>query len=416
MKNQKIIIISESIDVNDGSSCTKCNVGLIENLKECGFEVTVFHYTRKNIILSGIDCYEIKEKKLNLVYLLSRIQRILSRRFNIHLNKFLENIFGFSFTFFNDVNSIKSIISKVVGLKPDLVVTLSKGTSFRPHYALLSFPILHQKWLANIHDPFPFHFNPRPYNWVEPGYKKKELFFSSLSEKAQYSSFPSKLLKEWMGSYFPNFLNTGIILPHQNSDYNLQNNELPNYFESSKFNLLHAGNLLKQRSPVGLIEGFLLFLKKNPLAITNSKLILIGPADFHNEILTEYSKNNSELYIHNGYVPFDLVYNLQKNVSVNIILESKAEISPFLPGKFPHCIEANKIILSLSPFYSETKRLLGVNYEYWSEVDDVPKIASLIGRLYDQWLIDPQNILLNRPDLLDYLSPNNLKATIETIV
>ena len=416
MKNKKIVIISESIDINDGSSCTKCNVGLIENLKKCGFEIIVFHYTRRKINLRDIECHEIKESKVNLLYVLSRIQRIIARRYNIHLNKFLENIFGFSFTFYNDVNSIKLIISKVIILKPDLIITLSKGTSFRPHYALLSFPEVHLKWLANIHDPFPFHFNPRPYNWVEPGYAIKESFFLTLSEKAKYTSFPSQLLKEWMGSYFPNFLNTGIIVPHQNNDYQIQNNDLPVYFENAKFNLLHAGNLLPQRSPEGLIEGFKLFLKNVPEAKNDARLLLLGPAGSHVILLSTYKINFPELFVFNGSVAFDEIYNLQKNVSVNIILEAKSEISPFLPGKFPHCVEANKIILSLAPYYSETKRLLGDDYEYWAEVDDVNKIASLIEKLYNQWLIDPEKILLNRPDLLEYLSPNNLKKTIETIV
>ena len=62
------------------------------------------------------------------------------------------------------------------------------------------------------------------------------------------------------------------------------------------------------------------------------------------------------------------------------------------------------------------KKLLEDNYEYWSEVDDVNKIASLIEKIYNQWLIDPQKILLNRPDLLEYISPTYLKNIIGTIV
>jgi hypothetical protein len=78
-------------------------------------------------------------------------------------------------------------------------------------------------------------------------------------------------------------------------------------------------------------------------------------------------------------IPFDTVYLLQQSVSVNVVLESKSEISPFLPAKFPHCVAANTAILSLAPYYSETKRLLGPDYAYWSEVDDVSRIAALLG-------------------------------------
>ncbi|PWA04043.1 glycosyltransferase family protein [Flavobacterium psychrotolerans] len=415
MTPTKIAIIAESIDVND-SSCTKCNVALIVNLKECGFDLMVYHYTRKKIALKNIDCRPIKEIKFSLNYLLSRTQRKLHSYFNIYLHTFFESVFGFSFTFFNDVNSIKLIIKEVKDYNPDYILTLSKGTSFRPHYALLSFPELHEKWIANIHDPFPAHLSPRPFTWVEPGYNKKEKFFKELSEKAKYSSFPSQLLKEWMGSYFPNFLKTGVIIPHQNAEYEFENTALPSYLDVSKFNLLHAGNLLQQRSPVGLIEGFRLFLNQNPEARTDSKLILLGPAPFHSQILEEYKRNNPELYIHIGNVSFDVVYHLQKNVSINIILESKSEISPFLPGKFPHCVEANKTILSLAPYYSETKRLLGDQYPYWSEADDKNKIAHIIEKAYQLWKQNPDHLLLNRGDLQEYLSVSYLKKVIDDLV
>jgi hypothetical protein len=409
----KILVVVDSINIED-SSGSKCNVAIINNLVEAGFEVLVYHYTLRKIELKGVSCFAIPEIKFSYLYLLSRAQRVLSRHTNINLAPFLERLFGFSFTFFNDTNSIVKALKKM-SFKPGLVITLSKGGSFRPHYSVLKLPELHNRWMAYVHDPFPFHFYPRPFNWVEPSYKRKEEFFLKVSEKAKYSSFPSLLLKEWMGSYFPNFLKTGVVIPHQNANYEIINTNFPSYFDKSKFNLLHAGNLLKQRSPKGLIEGFNLFLSKNPEAKKDSKLILLGNASSHTDLLEGYNKNCPEIYIHNGNVPFDIVYNLQKNTSVNIILESKSEISPFLPGKFPHCIEANKVILSLSPYYSETRRLLGDNYPYWSEVDNVEQIAIIIEKLYQLWKEDPNNLFLNRVDLEEYLSVSNLKNIINQL-
>jgi hypothetical protein len=219
-----------------------------------------------------------------------------------------------------------------------------------------------------------------------------------------------------MGSYFPDFLKTGIVIPHQNAKYAIQNPDFPSYFDRKKFNLLHAGNLLKQRSPKGLIEGFQLFLQKNPSAKSDARLLLLGPADYHTKILEEFDKSIPEIYIYNGNVAFDTIYNIQKNTAVNIILESKAEISPFLPAKFAHCVEADKTILLLSPFYSETKRLLGNDYPYWSEADDTEKIAALIADLFKEWKSNPESFRLNRPDLLEYLSKSSLKKTIDGLI
>ena len=406
---RNIIIISESIDI-ENSSASKVNVALILNLKKLGYQVKVLHYTRKNIELGhGIQCISITEIKLSINYLLSRTQRIFQRFTKINISKSLEHIFGHSFTFFNDSKSIVKAINKYY-TNEDLIITLSKGASFRPHYAMLSVPNLHNKWIAYIHDPYPFHYYPRPYNWVESGYRFKEVFFRKVSEKAKFSVFPSLLLKEWMSSYFPEFLKTGIVIPHQNLNINKESISLPNYIDKSKFNILHAGNLMKQRSPEGLIKGYKLFLKNKPEAEFNSKLIFLGNANYYKDYLNkEISKN---LYWSNGNVPFKEVDIVQKNVSVNVILESKSEISPFLPGKFPHCVSSNKPILLLSPYYSETKRLLGEDYKFISEVDNVELIYKLIDKLYENWKQN-EYTELNRLDLERYLSLEYLGECIK---
>jgi hypothetical protein len=409
----KILVVVDSINIED-SSGSKANVALINNLVEAGFEVLVYHYTLKDIQLQGASCFAIPEIKYSHLYFLSRIQRILARKFEINAAPFLEQLFGFSFTFFNDTRSIVKALKKL-SFNPDLVLTLSKGGSFRPHYAVLKLSQLHDKWMAYVHDPYPFHFYPRPYNWVEPSYKFKEAFFIKVAEKAKYSGFPSQLLLEWMGGYFPDFMKTGVLIPHQNSKYKIQNTVFPSYFDSSKFNLLHAGNLINTRSPKGLIEGLKLFFERNPGAKKEVKLLLIGSCSGYSEMVSEYQKEIPELFVHDGIIPFDVVYNMQQNATVNIIMEAKSEISPFLPAKFPHCVSANKKILSLAPYLSEVKRLLGVDYEYWSEVDDANKVAKLIEQLYNLWKENPSNLLLNRVDLQEYLSVEYLKKTINSL-
>lgn len=406
-----VLVIVESINVND-SSGSKVNVALIKNLAALNYAVTVLHYTRKNIELGdNIKSISIQERKLSVTYLLSRVQRVVSRLFKINMSVFLENIFGHSFTFFNDSKSISKAIKKYYS-NEDLILTLSKGASFRPHHAMLRFPNLHNKWMAYVHDPYPFHYYPRPYNWVEKGYKYKESFFRKVSEKAQYSAFPSLLLKEWMGSYFPNFLSTGIVIPHQGVEIE-SNKSLPDYFNPNKFTLLHAGNLMSKRDPRGLIAGYKVFLEKHPEARSTSNLLLLGPASYHQEFLEE--QLNENVFWSRGSVPFDEVYTIQKNVNVNIILEAKSEISPFLPAKFTHCVKANKPILLLGPFYSETKRLLKDNYPYIAEIDDVELIAKLIEKLYAEWKENPEKLQLNRADLNTYLSIDYLANTLAPV-
>ena len=187
----KILVVVDSINIED-SSGSKANVALIHNLSEAGFEVLVHHYTRKDIKLQNIKTFNVPEIRFSFNYFLSRTQQVISRNLKVNLTPFFEKKMGFSLTFFNDTKSIAKSLKKE-SFQPDLVLTLSKGASFRSHYAVLKLPHLHDKWVAYVHDPFPFHFYPRPYNWVEPSYEKKEAFFREVSEKAKYSAFPSQL-------------------------------------------------------------------------------------------------------------------------------------------------------------------------------------------------------------------------------
>lgn len=410
----RILILCESIDIDD-SSATKGRVALIKNLKQCGYKLKVYHYTRKNIFLEDIECIAIKEQKANIYYILSKLQIFIRRIFKINISTYFEKKFGFSFSFFNDVNSIVNTLEKEADFNPDWVLTLSKAASFRTHKALLKLPKWHSKWLAYIHDPYPMHFYPRPYNWVAPGYYQQQEFFRAVSKKAAHSVFPSKLLMDWMGSYYPDFLERGIVIPHQITESLEIIKNTPDYFKKNKFTILHAGSLMKPRSPKGLIEGFQKFLENNIDAKANAQLLILGKKEYFENYLNAKKNELIQLYLSSGYVAFNEVQYIQNHASVNVILEAKSEISPFLPGKFPHCIKANKPILYLGPKQSETLRLLGKDYPFSSEIDDTDNIAKHIEQLYCNWKTKGESQYLNRPDLVTYLSKDNLKHIIYQI-
>jgi len=413
---KKILVVVESIDMED-SSGSKANVALIQNLHKAGFEVMVYHYTRKEIQLPGITCMAIKEKRWSGLFFLSRMERYIRSFLKLSLSKPLEKVFGFSFTLFNDRNSIVAALQEMEGFKPDLVLTLSKGGSFRPHHALLKMPEIHKKWMAYIHDPYPMHFYPKPYTWTEAGARQKEEFMKEVALKAKITAFPSKLLMEWMGSHFAPYQTKGVVIPHQVEHENIEevNEELLGYFNRQNFNLVHAGNLLWGRDPSGLILGFQEFLKANRSAKKDARLIFLGGANHYSSELSEYERDIPQFKVSPDYLPFKMVQTIQKRSSVNIILEAKSTISPFLPGKFPHCISANRLILHLGPYKSESKRLLGESYKYWAEIDDVSRISEIITGLYEQWKRKPESMVLDRQDLEEYLSIPHLKEVMDGV-
>lgn len=410
---KKILVVVESIDVDD-SSGSKANISFIKNLHKAGFELQVYHYTRKNIQLGKIPCHSIKEKRRSFLFFLSRIERYLRNWWNIKLYKPIEQIFGFSFTLFNDRDSIIAGLNNIKNFEPDIVLTLSKGASFRPHHALLKIPKWHNKWMAYIHDPYPFAYYPRPYDYVEPGHQQKRNFFLNVAAKAKYIAYPSKLLAEWMESYYKLLDGKGIIIPHQIDEEYSSYSTLPDFFNPAKFNILHAGTLLWGRDPMGLIKGFLKFVEECPKVQEDARLLFIGGKNHYSKELEEISRQYSGIYISEDYISFDTTQLIQKNVSVNVILEANGTLSPFLPGKFPHCVQANKPILLLGPFYSESKRLLGVNYPYHAEIHENSKIALILEELYENWQ-KKSEIEVLRVDLKNYLSVQHLKEIFEKI-
>jgi hypothetical protein len=164
-----------------------------------------------------------------------------------------------------------------------------------------------------------------------------------------------------------------------------------------------------------LILGFQEFLKENPGAKKDARLIFLGGVNHYSLELSEYERDILQFKVSPDYLPFKMVQSIQKRSSANIILEAKSKISPFLPGKFPHCVSANRLILHLGPYKSESKRLLGESYEYWAEIDDVRGISEIITKLYDQWKRKPESMILNRPDLEEYLSIPHLKKVIDGV-
>ena len=413
---KNILVVVESLLVEE-SSGAKANLALIRNLRKAGFNLRVFHYSKKKVLIDGIQSIMIDESRTSLLFFLSRFERYLRKTFNFKLNKLIDQVFGFSFTLFNDRNSIVKSLNRIEDFNPDLVLTLSQGASFRPHHALLRIPKWHHKWVAYIHDPYPMHSYPRPYDWVEPGHQKKRKFFLRVTEKAEFAAFPSKLLEEWMAGYYPSLKGKSVVIPHQINEFSeLLEKEIPKWFNPDKFNLLHAGTLLGARNPTILIEAFEDFIKEEETAGEESTLIFLGPKSEYNKRLEVKQKLlKSQLFYSEDSVHSRVVFQMMKKVSVNLILESKGPISPFLPGKFPVCIQAGKPILLLGPVVSESRRLLGKDYSWWSEIDDRERIKKIISQLYLNWK-NGKDQYFSRPDLIEYLGENRLKISLNELL
>ena len=142
---------------------------------------------------------------------------------------------------------------------------------------------------------------------------------------------------------------------------------------------------MNARNPISLVRAFKRFLDEIPDAGDHSQLLFLGKESKYTEEFRMVKQELPQFYSSDSYIPFQTVLAIQKEAAVNVILEAKGAISPFLPGKFPHCIQAEKPIFLLGSYYSECRRLLGKEYPWWSEIDDEERILGHLHKLYSIW-------------------------------
>lgn len=398
-----ILVLADTLDI-EKSSGAKGRIALILGFLEAGYNLKVLHYSRKEIQITGVATVSIPEQRNNLSYFKAKSQLLIQRLTGRNINSWVEARKGFSYTHDYDVLSIKKALNKENPEHFDYVLALSYASSFRAHKAVLQSKTWHSKFLAYIHDPYPMHSYPRPYDWVEPGHSFKRAFFVHLFDAAKHAIYPSKMLSEWMESYYPQAKEKAIIIPHLiRKDLN-DTGDYPPYFDSTLFNVLHAGSLMSARNPMSLVRAFEQFLSQNLEAQEQARLVMVvGGSVFHNE-MSSIATRLPQLILSNKQEDFQTTYNMQQQAAVNVVLEAKGPASPFLPGKVPHCVAANKPLLLLGPYYSETRNVLGMDYPYWSEIDDTQKISQLLEQLFKEWQEHAGNSQLNNPQVTAYLS------------
>lgn len=413
-KNLNILIIADTLDV-DASSGAKASMGIVQSLVQCGYRLKVLHYSRKSLQIDYAHCIRIPEKRKSIYYLLSKLFIVLNRYAKISLKPFIEKVRGFSFNHTFDVNSIKKAIEKENPDNYDWIFALSYAGSFRAHKAIVALPQWHSKFIAYVHDPYPQASYPRPYDWVEPGHQEKRNFFIKVCKSAEHLMYPSLLLAEWMESYYHAAQEKRIIIPHQFSQDKPLKEHLPSFMALDKFSVLHAGSLMRARNPKALCQAFTQLCDELPNFEQKAQLLFVGHFSSFHSYLEEISNRYKAVYVHPDYLPFKSVLPMQYAASVNVVLEAKAPYSPFLPGKVPHCIVANKPLLLLGPPHSETRRLLGeTEYPYWAENDNVCAIKNLLSTLFS--LYEEGQSFKYDHEIISYFKPDRFRIELEKLL
>ena len=301
----------------------------------------------------------------------------------------------------------------------DLVISRTiAGSLASPKAGLKERKLLNGKWLVNFNDPVPITMMPYPYFKGKVQFprltRNDEQLVQRIVAAADFISSPSELLTRHILDFTKENRKPSVTLPHIYVDAEVSDKET--FLNPEKFNIVHAGSLLKERNPQYLLEAYNRFLTEYPEVIKDVVLTFFG--NIHSSHLERFEnlKYPENVFLFNKRIPHDEALAVLKNSDVLIILEAISDFSPFMPGKLAEYIGMNRVIWSLSPENSETRRILGHEYPFQNEADDVEGMVASLREMYALWLNKGDQMGLNRDDLTHYISDQHVSESMVELV
>lgn len=409
-----ILVVAECIN-KDATSEGICTSNFLNSIDSKFFQVDCLYFqlvqheiNHPSHIRSNINLIKIKNTFLDRAI---QWARVIRNRLNKH--------FGYDLLRNRRSSRIKKALKNILLEKDyDLIFVRTVANSIASHQAILDLAkqTTLPPWLVNFNDPVPLSMMPYPYNKNQSTFtskiKKDEALVRQTIQFASGITSPSVLLtKKFLNFYglkkrkeevfaFPH-----VYFPIAEFDYSLPLN-------SNKLNLVHAGSLMKERRPEYLLKALQAIAQKDELFRKQVELVFLG--NIHPDHLRLFSEFPFPEMIRliNRRVPHTQTMGLLKRADVLIILEAISDESPFMPAKLAEYIGLDRLIWSLSPDASETRRILGESHPLQSRADDLGRLNSQWEWIFLKWKRH-ESFSLNRPDLTHYTSPDHVNKELK---
>lgn len=413
----KILVIAECIN-KDATSEGICTSNFLNALDTQVFKTDCLYYQLVQHELKSTKHIQptIRLIKIEntLVDHLIQWARILRNRLNKH--------FGYDLLRNRRSFKIKSELKKVLlNESYDLIFVRTVANSIASHQAILelSKDMKLPPWIVNFNDPVPSSMMPYPYNQNQNTFKKKlkndENLVRNIIQSANGITSPSVLLtKRFLAFYkLTKARNEVFDFPHVYHPIVEFDFSLP--VDQEKLTLVHAGSLMKERNPRFLINALENVSQRNEAFRRQVKMIFLGNIHSdHLPILSDYPYSDM-IQLINRRVPHGKTMGLIKRAQVLIILEAISDESPFMPAKLAEYIGLNRMIWSLSPEASETRRILGKSHYLQSRTDDQSRLESQLEWIFANWK-NEKSFDLNRADLAHYVSSDHVNEELQKAI
>ncbi len=303
---------------------------------------------------------------------------------------------GYNANVWQEVARWRAVLGDVVRTEqPDLLYVRGAGLGFEPHLALLQgrAPL---PWIAHYHDPFPLSLYPEPYRKRQPLIsRRQEALHYEIIRQAGALTFPSQRLLEWVlrGSLARHRAKAyavphlAMALPGDGPPQTEAEPPEQCRLASHNFNVVHVGNLLAERQPWGLLEGFLQFIGEDTRRKQFARLVFVGgahPAHTNAERWQAIAAHPNIQNL-NQRVSYAQSLDLLNAAAVAVLLEANAPESPFFPAKLADYLWLDKPILALSPKASVTADLLGADYPLLVSPEDSAGVKRALETAWEKW-------------------------------
>lgn len=233
-------------------------------------------------------------------------------------------------------------------------------------------------WIANWSDPMPPTKAPPPYGRGPHSSAKGMRWFLQVARTADWHTFPSTRLMQYVQTYLPIGTNASVI-PHvalRRVTQGCQNREV--------FTLCHAGDLTG-RNPETFLEGVRLFVSSGHSRV--QVRVIGGSASAIYGMARKHGVQDIISCI--PAMPYLKALQEIAGSAVGIVLEAPMDNGIFLPSKFVDIAQTGRPILAISPPEGTLAEYIG-RYGGGLIADNrTPhSIAGAIGLLYQAWLDD----------------------------
>lgn len=266
-------------------------------------------------------------------------------------------------------------------------------------------------WCAHFSDPWPHHLYPDGYRsraGVISRFRSEQVLDRILDE-ADSLTFPSaRLLRYLLSGCRERYRTKAHAVAHLGNCWLGR----PQREADGRFRLLHAGLLLKQRSPAHFFEALQQFLAANARARDVTSVEFVGRNASDADAAARRFGVGDVVHTSPHTSP-ETVWTALCSASVLLLIESPMEEGIFMPSKLADYVSSGRPILALSPSLGTVADCLSQGGGIRVDPADVSGIAGALGHLFERWETGRLDELAPPARLVEQFSPPVIAAAYE---